>query len=117
MAMLPKPAPLGEAWADVRDFVLQRRPHQWVFAALAVTIPILVIAAFMKQFTLVKPYVPPTVIFADQWTAGRTVEEIRAKQAKDLPAELARKKAEADAIERRKAMFRKLEKQYKSIVG
>ena len=40
-----------------------------------------------------------------------------AQQKKDLPGELARKKALADAIAKRKAMFKKLETQFKSVGG
>jgi hypothetical protein len=117
MAMLPKPAPIGDAWSDMVSFVFQRRPHQYVFAALSVSIPILVIIAFFGQFDYEKEYVPPTPIYVEQWTEERTRAEMMAQQAKDLPAELARKKAEADAIERRKAMFRKMQAQLKAFGG
>lgn len=117
MALLPKPAPIGEAWSDMVVFVSQRRPHQYVFAALAVCIPILVLIAFFGQFDYEKEYVPPTPIYVQQWTQERTRAEMMAQQAKDLPGELARKKAREEAIEKRKAMFRKMQAQLKSFGG
>jgi hypothetical protein len=117
MALLPKPAPIGDAWSDMIGFVLQRRPHQYVFAALSVAIPILVFLGFIDQFSYEKPYEAPTPIYVQQWTQERTRAEMMAQQAKDLPAELARKKALADAIEKRKAMFRRMQAQLKSVGG
>ncbi len=115
--MLPKPAPIGEAWSDMVTFVTQRRPHQYVFAALSVTIPILVFIGFLGQFDYEKEYIPPEPIYVEQWTDKRTRAEMMAQQAKDLPGELARKKAREDAIEKRKAMFRKMEAQLKAFGG
>jgi hypothetical protein len=117
MALLPKPAPLGDAWSDMVGFVFQRRPHQYVFAALSVAIPILVYWGFVDQFSYEKEYIPPTPIYVQQWSTERTRADMQAQQAKDLPGELARKKAQADAIEKRKAMFRKLQAQLKAVGG
>lgn len=114
MAMLPKPAPIGEAWSDMVGFLRERRPHQYVFAALAVTIPIVVVSAFFAQFDYQKEYIPPTPIYVQQWSTERTRAEMMAQQAKDLPGELARKKAREEAIEKRKAMFRKMQAQMKA---
>lgn len=117
MAFLPKPAPIGEAWSDMVAFVFQRRPHQYVFAALAVGIPILTFYAFVNQFSYEKEYQLPPVIYVKQWPAERTRAEMVAQQKRDLPGELARKKALADAIAKRKAMFKKMETQFKSVGG
>lgn len=117
MAFLPKPAPLGDAWSDMIAFVFERRPHQYVFAALSLAATALMLWAFTAQFSPEPEYVPPTVVYVEQWSAARTRAETEAQQKKDLPAELARKKAEADAIEARKAMFRKLQAQLKSFGG
>jgi len=117
MAFLPKPAPVGEAWSDMVAFVTERRPHQYVFAALAVAIPVLTFYAFVNQFSYEKEYTLPPVTYVKQWSAERTRAEMMAQQKKDLPAELARKKALADAIAKRKAMFKKMEAQFKSVGG
>ncbi len=117
MAFLPKPAPIGEAWSDMVRFVFQRRPHQYVFAALAVAIPVLTFYAFVNQFSYEKEYKLPPVTYVEQWPTDRTRAEMIARQQKDLPGELARKKAAAEAVARRKAMFKKLQTQFKSIGG
>ncbi len=117
MAFLPKPAPIGDAWSDMIGFVFQRRPHQYVFAALSVAIPILTFFAFMSEFNRTKEYQDPPIIYMKQWSAERTIAEIKKQQAKDLPAELAAKKAEAEAIEKRRASFQRLRAQFKSVGG
>ncbi len=117
MALVPRPAPFGDAWSDMIGFVFQRRPHQYVFAALSVAIPALTFYAFVDEFTREKEYQAPPVIYMKQWSADRTVAEIKAQQMRDLPGELAAKKAEADALEKNRAVFRRLQKQFKSIGG
>ncbi len=117
MAFLPRPAPLGDAWSDMIGYVFQRRPHQYVFAALSIGISALTFYAFVDEFTREREYRDPPVIYMQQWSAERTLAEIKAQQAKDLPAELAAKKARAEAIEKRKAAFRRLQADFKSVGG
>lgn len=100
-------------WRDIRgslgeslEFFLEPRPHRgwlWLAALLA---PLSLMWMVHKQFGGVRPYVEPEVIYVQNYE-GRTIEQIRAQQARDLPAEQARKAAEQAQLEKRKETFRK----------
>ena len=93
MKLLNRIQPAG-ALADLRYFFGRRRPHQWGFAALAVTVTAVTIWAFWhdSQFT---PVYHRDIIYVQQWRADRTDAQIIAQQRIDGPIE-ARRKAEED---------------------
>jgi hypothetical protein len=115
MSIIPRPSSPRVAWRDAVSFLRQRRPHQIVFAALAIGIPILVILAFMNEFNRRPEWHPPEVMYVEQWSAERTRAEIAAQQARDLPGELAKKKEiEAFQAERR-AQFKRAREALRSV--
>ena len=100
---LPRPARPSVVWADLRAFFKQRSRHQWVAAALAVTIPITILVGFYVQ-TYMQAQPRPQVVYINSWPADRSDEEIRARQKADL--------ARREAIEaERQRQFQRLEKQ------
>ncbi|WP_425228668.1 hypothetical protein [Sphingomonas sp.] len=106
MKMLQRIQPAG-AWADLRYFFGQRRPHQWGFAALAVTLTAVTIWAFWHDSQFRKVY-HRDIIYVQQWRRDRTDAEVIAQQRIDGPIE-ARQRAEreqADAA--RRAQFQQV---------
>jgi hypothetical protein len=98
---LPRPASPRFLWADMKAFWRERPRHQWVAAALALIIPLGIIAAFyIDSGTGLTPRQTTTKL--EIWRADRTDEQIRADQQ--------RRQAEADrrANERRE-QFRKVD--------
>jgi hypothetical protein len=107
MSFIPRPASPRAAWRDAISFMRERRRHQIVFVALAIGIPVLVILAFINEFNRQPEWHPPEVMYVQQWSAERTRAEIAAQQARDLPAELAKKKQIEEFQAERKAQFKR----------
>lgn len=96
------------AWRDLRDAVRAPRKHKIVFAALACVFPAFLLWAMIHDAKVDEEWIPPTIVYVKQWPASRTAEEVRAQQARDLPAELAAKKAREDAAEAKRQAYRRL---------
>lgn len=111
MAFFPRPVWPSRAVGDLVTYVRTRGRRELMFGLLSVGITLLWFWAIFDKLYPKPEYKAPPVFYAKQWRADRTVAEVRAQQAKDLPAELAakreREKAEAD----RRAKFQKLAKQ------
>jgi hypothetical protein len=108
MAILPRPSSPLDAWRDFRDFVRAPRKHKIVFAALACAFPVMLFWAMIRDADVRQEWIPPTIVYVKQWPASRTAAEARAQQARDLPAELAAKKAREDAAEAKRQSYRRL---------
>jgi hypothetical protein len=106
--MFPKRAQMGAAWRDFRDFIVAPRPHKIVFVTAALAAPVGLFLAFVQQARVDADYIPPKIVYVQQWTADRTIAQIKAQQAKDLPGEIARKKAQEAKAERQRQVYRKL---------
>ena len=106
MKMLNRIQPTG-AWADLRYFFGQRRPHQWGFAALALTVTAVTLWAFWhdSQFT---PVYHRDIIYVQQWRADRTDAQIIAQQRIDGPIEARRKADEARQREENRMKFQRI---------
>ena len=106
MRYLNRIQPAG-AWADLRYFFGRRRPHQWGFAALSLTVTAVTIWAFWhdSKFT---PVHHRDIIYVQQWRADRTDAEIVAQQKIDGPKEAARKAAEARRLEENRRFFQRM---------
>jgi hypothetical protein len=82
---LPRPASPRALWADLRAFTSERRPHQWVAAALAIAIPAAIIIIFaLDGRTNIMP--GPQLIYVESWPANRSDAEIKAQQKIDQAA-------------------------------
>ena len=107
MKILRHLSPL-RAYHDLRLFLSHRRPHQWAFLALAVTLTGLWIWAFVHDSHFERPY-RREIIYVQDWRLDRTDEEIRAQQKID---EAKRQKEQAELEARRariQAEFKKLD--------
>ena len=99
---LPRPASPRALWADLRAFAGERRPHQWIAAALAVAMPIAIVIIFaIDGRTNIAP--GAQIIYVENWRADRTDAEIIAEQKVDS----ARRKA---AMEERQRQWQKIDK-------
>ena len=106
MKLLNRIQPAG-AWADLRYFFGRRRPHQWGFAALAVTLTGVTLWAFWHDSQF-KPVYHRDIIYVQQWRLDRTDAEIAAQQRIDGPKEAARKAEEARRLEENRQKFQRI---------
>ena len=103
MSWFPSPVGPRAAFADLRAFVRQRGREQWIGAALAVLVTIIIVIEFLVD-SKINTAPPRQVIYVESWSANRTDAEIVADQKKH--------QAEKEAIAReRQRQFQKLEKQ------
>jgi hypothetical protein len=100
MAILPPLATPSAAWRDLKAFLATRQRHQLLFAALAVAMPVVIIAGFWIDSDPGPP--PPMTIYVQNYNGDRPDAVIKAQQKID---QAAKDKAAAE----RQAMFRKLE--------
>lgn len=101
--VLPRPSSPREAIADLVTFVRNRGREQWIGAALAFLVTVIIVIEFLVD-SKINTAPPPRVIYAESWSAKRTDAEIIADQKKHQA------KREAEARERQR-QFQKLEKQ------
>lgn len=69
------------ALRDLRAFFATRQPHQFVFAAISIALPILIIAGFVHDSRVDPP--PPQMYFIPSWPADRSDADIIAQQKID----------------------------------
>ncbi len=98
------------AVSDLRAFLSQDHGVGWPVRVAAVVIPIALIGGFVLGMAGENPYIEPEVTYVRDWPTNRSVADIHAQQAIDLPVEQAQRKAERDAAEKQRAEFRKLAK-------
>ncbi|NUT00337.1 MAG: hypothetical protein HOP96_05125 [Sphingomonas sp.] len=103
MSWFPKPVGPRAALADLRAFMRQRSREQFIGAALAILVTMIIIIEFLVD-SKINTAPPPTVIYADSWRADRTDAEIIAQQKIDQA------KRDAAAKEKQR-QFQKLENQ------
>jgi hypothetical protein len=102
MSWFPRPAAPKALWADIRAFAAQRSRYQWAGLAVAITMPVLIVAGFFHDSRGIQP--GPQLIYVESWPANRSDDEIRADQKRDQV------KREA-AMKERQRQFRKLDKE------
>lgn len=98
---------------DLRVFLAHRQKHELAFLALSVLITGLLIGGFVKDSRVEKVY-KRDIIYVQNWRADRTDEEVRAQQAKDLPGEIARRKAFEKKQAERRAQFKRIDDKLES---
>ena len=103
MSWFPRPVGPRAALADLRAFLRQREREHYIGAALAVLVTIIIIIEFLVD-SKINTAPPPRIVYAEDWRADRTDEQIIAEQKKHQ----AERKA---AQEERQRQFQKLEKQ------
>lgn len=92
------------------QFIRARRPHEYVFLLLSLGMTLTWFAAIFYNLYPRPEYKQPTVMYVTQWSASRTAAEIRAQQARDLPAELEEKRREEKAAADKRAQYQRLAK-------
>ena len=94
---------------DLRRFLAMRQRHELGFLALSIVLTTLLIAGFVKDSHIEREY-RRNIIYVESWPADRSDAEIKAQQAKDAPAEIARREEFRRAQEERRAQFQRLDK-------
>ncbi|MFM9977441.1 MAG: hypothetical protein ACKVOP_05260 [Sphingomonadaceae bacterium] len=115
MALIPRSFSPRAAWRDLRGFVGEKHEHGWLFALLSVLIVSAIIGMIAIQFAAEREYREAEVTYVKQWNGNRTVEEVRAQQLKDQPAERAERKAAEDARLERQEQFKRVQNMMESV--
>ncbi len=103
MSWFPCPVGPRAAFADLRNFIRHREREHWIGAALAVLVTLVIIVEFFID-SKINTAPPPRIVYAEQWRADRTDEQIVADQKTH--------QAEREAAQKeRQRQFQKLEKQ------
>ncbi len=110
MAILPRPSRPSAVWADLKAFFAQRQRHQLVFATLAITMPVLIVAGFVHDSHFEREY-HPEITYVKNWDEGRSAAQIAAQQAEFQ----ARKDAQLAELERRREPFKKIDAELKRL--
>lgn len=99
---------------DLRFFLSQRQPYELGFLALSILITTAVVAGFVQDSRVEKPY-KKNIIYVEQWPVTRTNAEIVAQQKID---QVVRDKEKAEQLRREKelqAQFKKLDDRLKAV--
>ncbi len=99
MNFLSRFSPIA-AYRDLRAFLAERRPHELVFAVLAMTMTLVVISVFARGSTVTTPY-KREVVYVQQWRLDRTEAQILAQQKVD---QAAKEKQEAETAKQQKEL-------------
>ena len=102
MSWFPSPVSPRAALADFRAFLRHRERENWIGAALAVLVTIIIVIEFFVD-SQINTAPPPRLVYVEQWKADRTDAQIVADQKKHQ----AEKEA---AAKERQRQFQKLEK-------
>lgn len=92
MAFFPRPAPKS-ALIDLRDFLLERRPHKFLLLLLACVLTYVVVWALIRDANT-NTLPPPQIIWVKSIPPGQTDADIIAQQKIDLKKRLAREEQE-----------------------
>jgi len=103
MSWMPRPVSPRAAFADFRAFLRHREREHWIGAALAVLVTLIIVIEFIVD-AKINTAPPPQIIYAEEWRADRTDEQIVADQKKHQAARDAARKE-------KQRQFQKLEKQ------
>lgn len=107
MSWFPRPSSPRAVWADLKAFAHQRSRYQWAGLAVAIVMPLLIIAGFYHDASHgIAP--GPQLIYAESWPATRTDAEIKADQKRDQAKRSA-------MIRERQRQFQKLDKELKRV--
>jgi len=107
MSWFPRPATPKALIADLKLFASQRSRYQWAGMAVAIVMPVLIIAGFWHDASHgIQP--GPQLIYAESWPASRTDAEIKAQQKIDQ----ARREA---ALKERQRQYQKLDRELKKV--
>lgn len=77
----PRPSSPRAAWRDFKAFLSGQERHKLVFGALAIAMPVLIVAGFYVDSRVEGP--GPQLIYVQSWPADRSDEEIKAQQKID----------------------------------
>jgi len=89
--MLPRPSGPRALWADIRAFARERSRHQWIAAAFAITMPLIIVFMFFYDSAHGGPP-GAQIIYVESWPATRTDAQIKSDQKKDQGAMAAARK-------------------------
>jgi hypothetical protein len=111
MAFFPRPVWPMRALGDLWHYLKARPRHEYVILLVSIAMTFTWFSAIFYKLYPKPEYKPPAVMYVTQWKATRTAADVRAQQAKDLPAELAAKRAAEKAEAEKRAKYQRLAKQ------
>lgn len=101
---LPRPSSPAHAWRDLLAFLAERGRYKFLFAAISLGMPALIVTGFYFDS---KVEVKPQLIYVQNWRADRTDEEIKAQQKIDQAIReraLAERRRQYQELEKRLGM-------------
>ena len=104
---MPRPSRPSVVWAEMKAVITQPGSHKWLFAALAVVVPLIFLAIFMLS-PIKGEYRDPEIVFVEQWSANRSDADIKRQQAIDAPKEREQRRQEKEAIEEHRRQLKVL---------
>ena len=105
-------SPTG-AFADIRSYLGKKRPHQYGFMALSITIAGVIIWGFDHDSRAEVPY-KPNIIYVEDWRLDRPDSVIIAQQKIDKAAKDKRMAIIAAKKEKRRKEYEKINEGLKS---
>jgi hypothetical protein len=103
------------ALRDLRRFLGTRGRHEIIFLFAAFFVCGITVAGFAISSKVDKPYKPPDIIYVQSWRADRTDAEIIAQQKIDMEKQKIQDAKEAEFEAKKRASFKRLDDQLKSI--
>lgn len=95
-------------FADLFAMLRESGHAKWLPLAAAIALPAFMMLLVALTFHADKVYRQPEVTYVTSFAPGRSRAEVAAQQAKDLPAEKAKRDAEAAAAEKERQTYRRI---------
>ena len=95
---IPRPSKPSAVWRDLKNFLAGEQRYKYLFGALAIVMPALLIAGFYVDSRVEPP--KPTMYFLPSWPADRSDAEIIALQKIDQKKLEARRAAKQQEFQR-----------------
>ncbi len=99
---------LLSAGRDFRTFLTTRRPYEFGFMAASLITCVVIVAGFIADSNVKRPWKKPDIIYVQSWRADRTDAEIIAQQKIDQVRKQQREAAQKKLDEENKAAFKRL---------
>lgn len=87
MKILPRPVSPRSAFADLRDYILEKRSHKWPLLGLSAAMTYLIVWAFITDANTNTMPKRNQIIYIQNWNAGRADAAIIMQQKLELAEE------------------------------
>ncbi len=99
---------LVSAGRDFWTFLRTRRPYEFGFMAASILACVVIVAAFVADSNVKRPWVKPDIIYVQNWRADRSDADILAQRKIDEAKKKQREAEEKKFEDEKKASFKRL---------